>query len=571
MTDTLDSVPPAPGDVPPGAPPLTIRAATEASASGDAAMPAAGRAAHFERRAARPAARSSAHTARRVEPASGVATIEVHIDEGDPLIDFLQSAPGTSEIAALPQFSPAVQRMRDQGVRLVVPMVSGGELVGLIALGARRSERSYSRADRRLLDQLAGTAAPAIRLGQLMKAQEAEARERERFDQELHIAQLIQQQFLPAELPELGGWHVAAFYRPARTVGGDFYDVIELGDGLVMVVAGDVTDKGVPAALVMASTHALLRSAAAASPGEVLRRVNNLLIPQIPLNMFVTCLALVIDLETGRTRFANAGHNLPFVRRGDAVLTLDARGMPLGLMPDSEYDEIETVLEPDDIVMLYSDGITEQHDANGDMFGFERTEALVAAATGGDDLVDRSIAGLAAFQGTALQEDDITIVTLHRGRRSEYQDAVTFAVASDIGNEREVMDRVTRIVGDALPEIRVDALKTAVSETAMNAIEHGNHAISSLPVEVSVRCGIESVTVEIADFGRGPAHEPVEPDLDEKLSGRQTPRGWGLFLVEHLVDRVEDFRDGERHVVRLTMRPDDPAAGATGDTERTPR
>jgi serine phosphatase RsbU (regulator of sigma subunit)/anti-sigma regulatory factor (Ser/Thr protein kinase) len=488
------------------------------------------------------------------EPATS-AIIDVVIDDGDPLLDFLQAAPGPLDIAALPQFSPAVQRMHGQGVRVVVPLVTSGELVGIIALGARRSGRTYSRADKRLLDSLARYAAPALRLGQLMREQEAEVRERERVDQELHVAQLVQQQFLPHELPELRGWQVSAFYRPAATIGGDFYDLIELDDGRIMVVEGDVTGHGVPAALVMASTHALLRSTAEVTkrPGEVLRRVNQLLVPQIPANMFVTCLALVIDLDTGRTQFANAGHNLPYIRRGDAVIQLEARGMPLGLMSDSVYDEIETQIDTDDIVLLYSDGITEQHDVGGEMFGFHRMQALVGEATSGDELIDRSVTVLGSFSNGVEQEDDITLVSLHRGRRGGYQETVTFAVPSEIGNERGIMDRIADVVADAIPEDRLDALKTAVSETAMNAIEHGNHALPDLDVTVSVRRSTEAISVEIADFGRG-RQKPMEtPDLDLKLAGLQTPRGWGLFLIKELVDKVEEFNEGDRHIVRLTM------------------
>lgn len=483
------------------------------------------------------------------------SVIDVRIEPGDPLLPLLASAAGPLEVSALPDFSPAVVHLKEQGAELVVPLVASGELVGVLALGPRRSERSYTRNDRRLLDSLARYAAPALRLGQLMRQQEVEARAHERIEQELHVAQLIQQQFLPSELPDLPGWHVAAFYQPARTVGGDFYDLIELTDGRVMVVTGDVTDKGVPAALVMASTHALLRSTAevATAPGEVLARVNELLIPQIPLNMFVTCLVLVIDPVSGRTTFANAGHNLPYVRHGGRVSQLLARGMPLGLMPGSVYEEHETVIEPGDIVLLYSDGITEQHDAGGEMFGFGRTEAVVAAADSGGALVDTAILRLHEFAGGVEQEDDITLVTLHRGRSHETGDVVAFSVPSEEGREREAMARVAEIVGDTLPAERLEALKTAVSETAMNAIEHGNRGSAELSVDVVVRRSPEAVTVEIADFGRGLQHDPDLPDLELKLAGLQTPRGWGLFLVDRLVDRVEESTVGDRHLVRLIM------------------
>lgn len=512
--------------------------------------------------------------ARRSEsaPQARAEVIDIDVDPNDPLLIFLQAAPGPLEIGTLPSYSPAVTRMREQGVQMVVPLVTSGELVGILALGPRLSERTYSRNDKRLLDSLARYAAPALRLGQLMREQEKEARDRERIEQELHVAQLIQQQFLPDELPELGGWHLSAFYRPARTVGGDFYDIIELADGRVMVVTGDVTDKGVPAALVMASTYALLRSTAdvETSPGEVLRRVNELLIPQIPMNMFVTCLVLVIDLQTGSTHFANAGHNLPYLRRGGRVTQLEARGMPLGLMSGSVYDEHETVIEPGDIVLLYSDGITEQHDRSGDMFGFGRTADLVAAATSGDDLIDRSVEALGVFSADVDQEDDITLVALHRGRSGGYHDTLSFSVPSEPGNEREVMDRVAAVAESALPLARLDALKTAVSETAMNAIEHGNRGDASLEVSVLVRRSAETITVEIGDYGRGRQRDPDIPDLGLKLAGLQTPRGWGLFLIEQLADRVEEFTDGERHVVRLVMRTDDDIDEIdTGDSDTT--
>ncbi|MGB4779200.1 ATP-binding SpoIIE family protein phosphatase [Microbacterium sp.] len=507
--------------------------------------------------------RADRRTARRTARAEHTPIAEriaIEIDAADTVLDYLVGAAGPVEVSALPT-TPATERMRAQGVALVVPLIASGELVGILALGPRRSERGYARSDLRLLDALARYAAPALRLGQLMRTQEQQARDRERIEQELHVAQLIQQQFLPTELPDLGGWHLDAVYLPARTVGGDFYDVIDLGAGRVMIVTGDVTDKGVPAALVMASTHALLRAAAVqgVGPGEVLHRVNNLLVPQIPANMFVTCLALVLDLATGSMTFANAGHNLPYIRRRDGeVDQLSARGMPLGLLPGSRYDEVATTVAPGELLLLYSDGITEQHDAVGEMFDYPRTEAVVREATGSSDLVRRVTAALTAFQGEAEQEDDITLVALHRGDFGGDERSATatvrFAVPSELGNEREVMDRVAAAVGSALPDDRLDALKTAVSETAMNAIEHGNRANPRLDCEVAVRRTAEAVVVEIGDFGRGRQSPADIPDLDLKLAGLQSARGWGLFLTRSLVDDVDELADGDRHIVRLTMR-----------------
>jgi serine phosphatase RsbU (regulator of sigma subunit) len=262
-----------------------------------------------------------------------------------------------------------------------------------------------------------------MRVGQLVRQQQAEARNRERIEQELKVAQLIQQQFLPKSVPDLPSWHVAAFYRPARTVGGDFYDFLPLPDGRLMVVIGDVTDKGVPAALVMASTHALLRGAAPRliAPGQVLAQVNDLLCTDIPAHMFVTCLALVLDPATGLLEFANAGHDVPYVRTEGGVAELRARGMPLGLMPGSEYEEKTFQLRPGDSVLLHSDGLAEAHSADREMFGFPRVSALVGRSAGGEALIDACLAELAAFTGPGHeQEDDITLVTLERSRGAVY-------------------------------------------------------------------------------------------------------------------------------------------------------
>ena len=342
---------------------------------------------------------------------------ELDLASHDPLVGYLLSAASAVDITGLQLRSPALQALKEAGVVLVVPLISSGSLVGLLSLGPRRSERGYSTDDLRLLNSLAGYAAPAMRVGQLVRQQQAEARQRERIDQELKIAQIIQQQFLPKSLPDLPSWHVAAFYRPARTVGGDFYDFIPLPDGRVMFVVGDVTDKGVPAALVMASTHALLRDAAPRliSPGKVLGHVNDMLCADIPAHMFVTCLALVLDPVSGQIEFANAGHDVPYVRTRDGVQELRARGMPLGLMPGMDYEEKSFQFEPGDCALLHSDGLAEAHAPDREMFGFPRVAELVGKGPSGEALIDLCLSELGNFTGPDHeQEDDITLVSLQR-------------------------------------------------------------------------------------------------------------------------------------------------------------
>jgi serine phosphatase RsbU (regulator of sigma subunit) len=348
---------------------------------------------------------------------------QFELASNDPLVGYLLSAAGAVDIRGLELDSPALAALKQAGVVVTVPLISSGSLIGLVSLGPRLSERDYSSEDRRLLNALAGYAAPAMRVGQLVRQQEAEARNRERIEQELKIAQIIQQQFLPKTVPDLPSWHVAAFYRPARTVGGDFYDFIALPDGRVMFVVGDVTDKGVPAALVMASTHALLRGAAPRliSPGAVLAHVNDLLCADIPAHMFVTCLALVLDPASGSIVFANAGHDVPYVRTSDGVAELRARGMPLGLMPGMDYEEKTFQFQPGDCALLHSDGLAEAHNPDREMFGFPRVAELAGRGPSGEELIDLCLTELAAFTGPAAeQEDDITLVCLQRSLSAVY-------------------------------------------------------------------------------------------------------------------------------------------------------
>ena len=485
---------------------------------------------------------------------------QLDIAPNDPILAYFHAGSGAVAIDELELDSPAVRELRATGVKIIVPLISQGELIGLLNLGRRLSDQDYSTDDRRLLEKLAAQASPAVRVAQLVREQEAEVRARERIDQELRIAQLIQQQFLPKTLPDLPGWQIAAFYRAATQVGGDFYDFIALPEGRIGLVVGDVTGHGVPAALVMATTRSVLRSEAPrlVAPGVVLERVNEFLYDDIPANMFVTCLYAVLDPKTGALTFANAGHDLPFVRRGDRVEELRATGMPLGAMPGMRYQEKEAVLGPGDVILLHSDGLAEAHDSSRAMFGFPRMRGLMGELGIGHELIDGLMGALHAFTGPAWeQEDDITLVTLARtaGVSGEHVLA-EFREPSATGNERTIMQRVAEAVKDVgLDPKRYDRLKTAVSEAAMNAIEHGNHGDPELPVHVRVSVTEKELMVRIVDNGGGKEIPEAEtPDLEAKLAGLQKPRGWGLFLIKNMVDDLRTHTTETHHTVELIMR-----------------
>jgi serine phosphatase RsbU (regulator of sigma subunit)/anti-sigma regulatory factor (Ser/Thr protein kinase) len=502
----------------------------------------------------------------------------------DPLQAYLHSAPGVIDLATLRLESPLVAHLRAEGVRLLVPLLSQGELVGLLTLGPRRSEQDYASDDKALLLSLATQAAPALRVAQLVRQQRAEARERERIAQELKVARLIQQTLLPREVPSVPGWAITPYYEPAREVGGDFYDFIPLADGRLGLVIADVTDKGVPAALVMATTRSVLRAAATRleSPGAVLARVNEMLVPDIPPNMFVTCFYAVLDSGTGRLHFANAGHDLPYWHTAEgAVHELRARGMPLGLMDGMAYEEGEVVLGAGDHLLLYSDGLVEAHNARREMFSFERLAAMMGAAErGGQPLIDALLAELARFTGPGwVQEDDITLVTLacealpartsacapgHDAAaepgsdEAEWKALAELTIPSAPDNERLASEQVAAAVAEVgLTPLRLERLKTAVAEATMNAMEHGNGYQAALPVQISVRRSTNALSVRIFDHGSGSgatADEGAVPDLLAKLEGLQTPRGWGLHLIRHMVDELRVGRENGMHLVELIVK-----------------
>src|SRR5918993_1375831 len=246
---------------------------------------------------------------------------------------------------------------------------------------------------------------------------EQEVRERECVEQELRVARSIQQASLPKNVPTLVGWQIVPYYQPAREVGGDFYDFHLLPEGRLGLVVGDATGKGVPAALVMSTTCGMLRLAAQshASPAEMLQGVNEVLFPNIPSNMFVTCFYAILEPNSGRLVYTNAGHDLPYLHRNGEAEELRARGMPLGIMPGMRYEEKETIVHSGEAALLYSDGLVEAHDPEGDMFGVPRLRTLIAEHGEKRSLGDLLLEELYSFAGEKWeQEDDITLLTLRR-------------------------------------------------------------------------------------------------------------------------------------------------------------
>jgi anti-sigma regulatory factor (Ser/Thr protein kinase) len=333
------------------------------------------------------------------------------------------------------------------------------------------------------------------------------------------------------------------------------------------------------AALVMANTQSVLRAVArrrGITPGRVLQEANELMCAYIPPNTFVTCFYGVLEPKSGCLIYANAGHDLPYLRRrNDDPEEIRARGMPLGLMPGMLYEEGEAVLAVGDDLLFYSDGLVEAHDPKGEMFGFPRLQGLIEAHRSTDSSLNNFLLSeLTRFTGKNWnQEDDITLVSLERSKVSVSDRATPqrsdvagdnrnrrmltdFALPSERGNERRAMEEVARAVsGLGLPEKSLERLKTAVAEATMNAMEHGNRYNPDVPVKIQVWFLEERLLVRIIDRGSAPLPSSTKevPDLETKLESMQTPRGWGLFLIQNMVDEIRVSANPDHHTIELVM------------------
>jgi serine phosphatase RsbU (regulator of sigma subunit) len=256
---------------------------------------------------------------------------------------------------------------------------------------------------------------------QALAEQSARREERARIEQELTSAYFIQRSLLPEQVPALPGWEIEPFYQPARQVGGDLYDFLELPGGQFGIVIGDANGKGMPAALIMATAVTMVRAAApgAASPGDVLAQVNHLLQDHVPPATFVTCFYAVLDPARGRLRFANAGHTLPYLVENGEIQELRATGMPLGLMPDQSYPEQEISCTKGDFILFHTDGLAEAHNAERQIFGLPRLRRLLQEHSGSAALIEKLLDELKEFTGESWeQEDDVTLILLKRGKNS---------------------------------------------------------------------------------------------------------------------------------------------------------
>jgi sigma-B regulation protein RsbU (phosphoserine phosphatase) len=305
---------------------------------------------------------------------------------------------------------------------LLLPLPGRNRLMGVMALGPKRSEAAYTQADMHLLQTVATQTGLAIEVAELARSLAAEAAQRERVNREIEIAREVQERLFPQGMPELEGATVAGHCRPALGVGGDYYDVFELSDGRMGLAIGDVSGKGIAAALLMASLRASLRGVTLDNPrdfAKLMDKVNRLVYEASASNRYATFFFAAYDTKTRRLECVNAGHNAPIVLRCGAdgkveAIRIEAGGPVVGLLPFAPYVEQTITLEPGDLVLLYTDGISEAMTHDDEEWGEERLiiSAEACRQQTADEILKQVFDDADAFTAEAPQHDDMTLLVL---------------------------------------------------------------------------------------------------------------------------------------------------------------
>jgi sigma-B regulation protein RsbU (phosphoserine phosphatase) len=320
---------------------------------------------------------------------------------------------------AVPVSELEEQSVRDaliaQKIVALVPLRTGEETIGVLLLGARPGGAAYTADELEYTRGLADQAAVALENAWHFR----ETVEKKKLEKELELAADIQRRLLPAALPAIAGYDVAANTRPARHVGGDYYDVIQRADGRVIYCVADVSGKGIAASLLMSNFQASLRALLSSGIplAEVVTRMNNLMHASTAANKYVTAIFMDVDPQSGHARVVNAGHNDGVILRADGTAErLKAGGLAVGLMAGRTYAETEWQLASGDLVALYSDGVTEANDPEENEYSIERLIEFLRGrrASSAEEIVRAAYESVDAFADTAPQYDDITMMVVRR-------------------------------------------------------------------------------------------------------------------------------------------------------------
>jgi sigma-B regulation protein RsbU (phosphoserine phosphatase) len=303
---------------------------------------------------------------------------------------------------------------------LVLPLSLNQKLVGVMSLGPKRSEEPFSPSDLRLLGSVATQTGLALENSRLTSQVVLQIAEREKQRRELEIAREVQERLFPQEYPVVPGLELAGACRPALAIGGDYYDFVPLEGGRLGIAIGDISGKGIPAALLMATLRAFLRGQTVRGRGELARLMSDLsglVYESSAPNRYATFFYAEYDPATRRLQYVNAGHNPPILLRCEAegdVMRLTTGGPVIGLLPDCDYTQDEVQLAPGDLLVAFTDGVSEAMNAAHEEWGEERLLPVLREVRNAPlpNIIERIMAGADTFVAGAAQHDDMTLVVV---------------------------------------------------------------------------------------------------------------------------------------------------------------
>jgi sigma-B regulation protein RsbU (phosphoserine phosphatase) len=382
----------------------------------------------------------------------------------------------------------------------------------------------------------------------------------ERMEQELSVGHDIQMSMLPITFPEKPEFALHACLQPAREVGGDFYDFFFVDDDKICLVVGDVSGKGVPAALFMAVTKTMLKTQAAddPSPASIVTRVNDDLSADNPASMFVTLFIAIVDTRTGEFCYTNAGHNPPYVLRGDTTECLNQRHGPvLGAVEGVAFRESMGSLHKDDTLLVFTDGVTEAMNTDDQLYTEARLEDLIAGNTDGpDSLTRRIIDDVEKYATGAEQADDITILAYRAEAKLVAEDVGLLQIAIDsdlkeierVNTEFEAFAAARNVPPGAIQKVRI-----VFDELLNNVISYGFDDDESHEIDIEVAFYPDHLVIEVSDDGIPfNPFDRVGPDTTLSIQEREVG-GLGVLLVTEMMDECQYQRHKNRNTVIMTL------------------
>jgi len=424
------------------------------------------------------------------------------------------------------------------------PILSKERVIGVMVIFNKETDIGFTDKDIQILEMIGNFASVAIENSNLLK----ESLEKQKMEQELDLARQVQATFLP-EIIDFEGLRIAASYIPARQVGGDYYDLIPISEKKLFFLIGDVTNKGVPAALVMTSVYTIVRayltSRESIDVTTLMSQLNDILCRDIikTRGMFITLFMAVIDLENGQMEYCNGGHPPPFYYRASSpeVIPLKCGGPIVGQFAGTKYTSTKIEIGQGDRIFCYTDGLIEAVNGAGELYGLTRLERFFREGLGSDtekfshdvkNEIDRF-----SLEGKAEAIDDYTTLLVDIAGPEDDSHHYDYVLASRLDSLEKMHEDIDAIARrHAIPDESIHPFRVAVSEALTNAIIHAHGGDSSKKIRFAVDLNKERIMAVVIDEGPDPGISSF--DGADPVGQPDAEGGRGLGLIKRLSDEA---------------------------------